>query len=163
MFCLSLHAQEHPPFCTSPLISGPGDESGHLTFSPASPDGAHPVTITTGRHIFIPAEISADVQDRVIDVYVTGHLDQFTTPAGDMCLSTSLPSLVRGTYTVNVYSIDTTLPGDPPLLFLSQTLSITGGAQQPVSAPTVSLESLGALGSLLAVAAFFTSSKSRAA
>jgi len=155
MLCPSLRAQEgQAPFCTSPLISGPNGQSGHLVFSPASPEAGQPVAITAGRHIFIPSDISADVQGEIINVQITGHLDQFTTPGGDKCVSTSLPSLARGTYTVNVYSIDATLPGDPPLLFLSQTLSVTGGAQPVVAAPTVSFDALAALAALLATTAF---------
>lgn len=154
MVWLSASAQEHPPFCTSPLLSGVGDASGHLAFAPDNPASGQPVTITAGRHIFVPADISAEVGDRVIDVYVTGHPDGFTTPAGDMCLSTVLPSLAAGSYTVNAYSIDSTLPGDPPQLFLSQPFSVSGGVVQAVQAPSTSPEILGALGVLLTLTAF---------
>lgn len=124
-----LLAQELPPFCTSPLVEGSNGVSGHLSFDPANPNGAEPVTVTAGRHVFVPAGISANVRDRTIDVYVTGRMDGFTTPRGDACLSASLTPLAAGTYTVNVYSIDTTLANDPPLLFLSQSLTVAGGGR----------------------------------
>jgi hypothetical protein len=154
MLWLSASAQEHPPFCMSPLLSGPGGTSGHLEVSPASPNADQPVTITAGRHVFIPSDISADVADHVVNVYVTGHPDEFTTPAGDMCLMLFLTRLDRGNWTVNAYSIDSTQPGSPPQLFLSESLTVTGGAQQPVGAPSASAGALGALGLLLALAAF---------
>ncbi len=158
-----LLAQGLPPFCTSPLIDGLGGLSGHLSFNPANPDGADPIVITAGRHVFIPASISASLQDRTIDVYITGQMDGFTTPRGDSCLSASLTPLPAGTYIVNVYSTDTALPNDAPQLFLSQALTVTGGGQggvqQPVSAPTASLGVLGALGALLAIGGVFALSR----
>jgi len=154
LLSLSLQAQEHPPFCTSPLIPGPNDQSGHLTFNPATPQSTDPVTITTGRHIFVPGDISATVEGQVVEVYVTGHPDGFTTPAGDMCLSTSLPPLAAGTYSVNIYSMDTEQAGDPPLLFLSQSLVVTGGGEPlPAAVPALSVVALAILSFVLAIAA----------
>lgn len=160
-----LCAQELPPFCTSPLLNGPNGLSGHLSFDPANPSSAGPITVTAGRHIFIPTAISADVQEQDIAVYVTGAMDGFTTPRGDSCLSMSLAPLAAGTYTVNVYTIDTHVPNDPPQLVLSEPLTVTGagqgGVQQAVSAPTASVGALGALGALLAIGGWFALRRKR--
>ncbi len=141
---------------TNGCPSGAGN--GPVLALPAAPNSSQTIVAVIGVYAMdVGADehgISVSTKGNSIAITMTGiNLAGFDPPMG--CGPVSIGSLAAGTYTVNLFAVDTGSSHPAPVLEATATLTVAPG-QDPATVPTLSAAALAALALLLSLAGLFT-------